>query len=660
MIISVNKGIPLLADFSSNTFAVADFIHCLHMYGRCASIVGGMGTLVHSFRLGWRWMQAFVRGGKIDPLPVRHSFAGYTVNKAGRDLKAAIDVALVGLPQGMAFAAMAGLDSIYGIMAATVGTFIAPFFTRCSLTVSGPSNATAFMLASFFLAASPTVHANPMIYVPIIVFVAGFLCVMGAFVKATEMLQFVSRSVLVGYVTGAATLIIASQLRYVLGIHDVNAGSSFFSMSCAILENLDKVQWQPVVLGIISFALFIPLRRHFRFLPTFAVILLVMSVLNRLLCFPELGGAFSNVRMLRDFTMNDLICRLPDFGVASESLAELLPIAIGIAFLSTLEQTVMSKTISAKTGEPLNLNQDTFAVGMANMGSALTTSLPCSASLTRSMLNYTSGAATRFSGIFCGLICLGITFLLANVPLISCIPHSVLAALVLANAVSLFDRKLLRICFRSTPGDAVTLVITFLAALLLPLHIAIFIGVFISISFFLRRASKPELVEYTLDDRGTLLQVSDTAKRLPQISIVHVEGDLFFGAADLFRKQVSRIAEDSSLAVIILRMRNARNLDATSVCALEELIRFTREQGRHLIISGASREVFRILRKSGVLALLQQDADRTIGQSNFFLMEPKNQNMSTRRALQRAQQLLGGGMADISIYTTRSSDDRES
>lgn len=276
------------------------------------------------------------------------------------------------------------------------------------------------------------------------------------------------------------------------------------------------------------------------------------------------------------------------------------------------------------------------------------------------MLNYTSGAATRFSGIFCGLICLGITFLLANVPLISCIPHSVLAALVLANAVSLFDRKLLRICFRSTPGDAVTLVITFLAALLLPLHIAIFIGVFISISFFLRRASKPELVEYTLDDRGTLLQVSDTAKRLPQISIVHVEGDLFFGAADLFRKQVSRIAEDSSLAVIILRMRNARNLDATSVCALEELIRFTREQGRHLIISGASREVFRILRKSGVLALLQQDADRTIGQSNFFLMEPKNQNMSTRRALQRAQQLLGGGMADISIYTTRSSDDRES
>ena len=204
------------------------------------------------------------------------------------------------------------------------------------------------------------------------------------------------------------------------------------------------------------------------------------------------------------------------------------------------------------------------------------------------------------------------------------------------------------------------LVVTFFAALLLPLHVAIFIGVFTSISLFLRKAAKPELVEYTLDERGTLLQVSDTARRIPQISIVHVEGDLFFGAADLFRKQVSRIAEDPSLAVIILRMRNARNLDATSVCALEELIRFTREQGRHLIISGASREVFRILRKSGVLSVLQQDADRVTGQSNFFLLEPKNPNMSTRRALQRAQQLLGSSVADISIYTTRSANAEES
>ena len=615
-----------------------------------------MNGVSYKCRRVWRDLKAYWGGpGAIELLPARGALRGYTLRKAGRDLKAAADVALVGLPQGMAFAAMAGLDSIYGIMAATVGTFIAPFFTRCSLTVSGPSNATAFMLASFFLASSPAIRQHPEIFVPLIVFLAGLLCVICAFVKATEMLQFVSRSVLVGYITGAATLIIASQARYVLGLNDIDAGSSFFSMTSAIAQNLDRVQWQPIVLGVLSFLLFIPLKRHFKFLPTFAIILLVMSLLNALLCQPWAGGAFCEVRMLRDFTMSDLSCSLPSFGAFPDHITELLPIVVGIAFLSTLEQTVMSKTISAKTGEPLNLNQDTFAVGMANMGSSLTASLPCSASLTRSVLNYNSGAATRFSGVFCGLLCLGIVFILANFPLISCIPHSVLAALVLANAVSLYDRKLLRICFRSTPADAGVLVTTFIAALLLPLHIAIFIGVVLSVSLFLRKAAKPELVEYTFNDEGHLTKLATPAARLPQISIVHVEGDLFFGAADLFRKQVARIAEDPSLAVIILRMRNARNLDATSVYALEELINFTREKGRHLIVSGASREVFRILKKSGVLAVLQEGCAK--GESNIFLLNVNNPNWATRNALKRAQQLLGTKRADISIYATKATED---
>lgn len=610
-----------------------------------------MGTLTKQLHFGWKNLKATFSQGRIDLLPARHDLKSYTLRKAGRDLKAATDVALVGLPQGMAFAAMAGLHSIYGIMAATVGTFIAPLFTRCSLTVSGPSNATAFMLASFFLASSAGIHTHPEVFVPLIVFLAGVLCVIGAFIKATEMLQFVSRSVLVGYITGAATLIIASQLRYVLGIHDIRAGSTFFSMTMAILNHLDMVRWQPIALGVLSFLLFIPLKKYFRFLPTFAIILVLMSLLNWALCQPWAGGLFTEVRMLEEITMDDMTCSVPAVWELHGHITELLPIVVGIAFLSTLEQTVMSKTISAKSGESVNLNQDTFAVGMANIASAFTTSLPCSASLTRSALNYNSGAATRFSGVICGLLCLVISFVLAYFPIISCIPHSVLAALVLANAFSLYDRKLLRICFRSTPGDAFVLLVTFFAALMLPLHFAIFVGVILSVSLFLRKAAKPELVEYTFDDKGTLTQLRDKSHRLPQISIVHVEGDLFFGAADVFRQQVSRIAEDESLAIVILRMKNARNLDATSVCALEELIRFIRENGRHLIISGASREVFRILRKSGTLEILQ--ADCGVGESNIFLVDPRNPNRSTSMALKRAQKILGTTKADISIFTTK-------
>ncbi len=602
-------------------------------------------------KYGLKALGNFLSQGMIDPLPIRHAFKGYSKQSASKDIKAALDVALVGIPQCMAFAAMAGLDSIYGIMAGAVGTLVAPIFARCSFTVSGPSNATAFMLASFFLVASPGIKENPALFVPLIVLCAGLVCIFGAFIRATDMLQFVSRSVLVGYITGAATLIIASQLRYVLGLNDVVSGSSFFSMALAICNNIMLIQWQPLLLGILSFFLYFFLRKHAKALPTFAVILLLMSGLNWLLCRDWMGGSFTGVRMLRDFTMADISLAAPPVHLLPDYITELFPIIFGIAFLSTLEQTVMSKTISAKTGESINIAQDTFSVGMANIASSFTTCLPSSASLTRSILNYNSGAATRFAPVFCGIFGFIAIFAFASAPIISQIPHTVLAALVLASAVSLYDKSHLRICFRSTPDDAVVLILTFLCALLLPLHIAIFAGVILSVTLFLRKAAKPELVEYTLDGEGTLMKLGEDAERLPQISIVHVEGDLFFGASDLFLNQVQRVASDPTLAIIVLRMRNARNLDATSVFALEELINFTREKGRHLLISGASREVYRILRKSRVLRLLQKDCVK--GESNIFLIEPRNPNMSTRRALMRAQQLLGSKAADISIYTTQ-------
>ena len=137
---------------------------------------------------------------------------------------------------------------------------------------------------------------------------------------------------------------------------------------------------------------------------------------------------------------------------------------------------------------------------------------------------------------------------------------------------------------------------------------------------------------------------------IPAISIVHVEGDLFFGAAELFRTQIQRTITDPQLKVIILRLKNARHLDATSVMALEDLILFMRQKNLALLVSGASSEVYRVLKKSGILETLQAGCDREAGESNLFLNAPSNPNLSTRDALKRAQQLLGTNQADIRIF----------
>ena len=150
---------------------------------------------------------------------------------------------------------------------------------------------------------------------------------------------------------------------------------------------------------------------------------------------------------------------------------------------------------------------------------------------------------------------------------------------------------------------------------------------------------------------GDLRELNKKDKRqIPSISIVHVEGDLFFGAADLFRTQVQQTIANENLKVIILRLKNARHLDATSVLALDDLIKHTRKKGVHVLISGATREVYEVLKKSGVLETLQEGCDRTQGETNLFMYFSENPNISTRDALIRAQELLGTKEADIKIF----------
>ena len=209
-------------------------------------------------------------------------------------------------------------------------------------------------------------------------------------------------------------------------------------------------------------------------------------------------------------------------------------------------------------------------------------------------------------------------------------------------------REQIRSAYRATGSDAVVFVVTLMAAFLLKLDTAIYVGVGVSLALYLRKASAPSLVEYGFNDAGHLAQIEEKAERKnPAISIVHVEGELFFGAADLFQEQVRYLADEGDLKVIILRMKNARHLDATSVMSLMQLHEYLQSSGRYLLVSGISRDVERVLKNSG--------AWETIGPENIFPAEA-NLTMSTKRALQRASQLLQigkGRHTDVRIFYDR-------
>jgi sulfate permease, SulP family len=608
---------------------------------------------------GFRDVRGYFATEKIDFMPHIGPLADYSKQKFSADLRAAGNVTLLALPQSIAFAAIAGLDVVYGLVSTAVAAMVAPFFTSSRFNVLGPTNATAFMLFGFFVA-NPSLQERIPQLLPLLVILIALCSMLGALFKVADLLQYVSRSVLVGYMAGAAVLIIGNQMKPLLGLGDFvdpEKTATFFGLVWELGKSIVHTDWVPLLIGAVTLLIYLAFRRWKKNWPAFSIALLLGSAIFGPLIHSGIGP-FAGQGTFSTFGFSELMPTMPHLirpGIFDD-ISALLGLALAIAFLASLENTLMAKSISSQTGDRSDVNQDMLSIGYANLGSALAGGMPASGSLTRSMLNFRSGAATKAAPFYSGLFTLVLVILIAwsretNLNIIDYIPKSALAVLVIAIAFSLFNTHQIRICLRSTSDDAVVIVFTFLATLLAPLHVAIFIGVAISITLFLRKASKPHLTEYEFNEVGELREMGGKrARPIPAISIVHVEGDLFFGASELFRTQIQRTVADPAIKVIILRLKNARHLDATSVMALEDLVHFMRQRGLFLLISGATKDVYKVLKRSGILETLQEGADRKQGESNIFLSMPSNPNISTRDALRRAQQLLGTKEADVRIF----------
>lgn len=586
--------------------------------------------------------RALLVDGALDPLPIRGTLRGYGKRSFLSDARAGLSVTLLAVPQGMAYAVIAGLPLHYGVTCSAVAALVGPLLASSRHTVFGPTNATAFMVFSYF-AAHP--YLDQAALMPLLVFLTAALLIFGAYLRVADLAQYISRTVVVAYVTGAALLIMANQLPALLGISLTAADGqgtgpvTLPGLLYRVAMELPKTNPHSLVCGLLVFGVFGVVRKWRPKWPAFAVTLAGVTLLVTVL--EPLGfrpATFAD----EQFGWRELLPPFPDFASASTlpNVSRLFGLALAMAFLCTLENSVMAKTLASRSGRRVDANQDMLSLGAANLACAYASGMPASASLTRSALNFDSGARTGIASMVSGGLCLVVALMLGGA--VSQIPKAALAALVSCVSFSLLNRRHLRICLNATRSDAVVFAATFLATLFVPLHVAIFTGIGISVMLYLRKASRPQLVEYAFNEEGQLAEAEMGRRQNPSISIVHVEGDLFFGAAELFRTQIQRTCADPNLRLIILRLKNARHLDATSVMALEELIRVLRADGRDLIVSGAMKDVYRVLKDSGLV--------KVIGKNNLFLGSPSNPNLSTRNALKRAQEILGRKDADVRIY----------
>jgi SulP family sulfate permease len=586
------------------------------------------------------------------------------------DVLSALTVALMTLPQAMAYAVLAGLPLSCGLFASIYASIAASSFGSSRHLIMGPSNAiailvqagTAEVLFAYYRDLSgPERDMAATHILTQVVLLTGLLQILAAGCKLGRLTQFVSHSVVVGYIAGTAIAVIINQLFPFLGVPRMPGVHSLYERAAYLLGHVHQIHLPTILIGLSSLFLLIILRRINKRIPAGVISMVCAGIFVYFFDLSSYSVGYWEVDPYSDESVHT-VALVGDAGNISDLMPkvswpyfntaimdEILPVAFALALLSIMETTTVAKSIAANSGQRLSVNQEIFSVGVGNFVSAFIGAMPISGSPSRSMMNYNSGARTRFAAIFTGFFVLFFLYSLGF--LVSMIPLAALSALLLFSAASIVNVKQLLICLKATSSDAFVLGITILSCIFFNLNTAFYIGVIISIILYLKKAAVPQLVEYDVGEAGELKNVVDfsSVHEHKQIRVIKVEGELFFGAADIFQTTLQSIAEDdTSTKVIILQLKNARDIDATACLALQQLYDYLKSSNRHLIACGITSPIWEVLCDSGII-------DK-VGRENLFIFDDRHPQHYMQKALQRAKELIEASLVKSQESLIRSNE----
>lgn len=560
-----------------------------------------------------------------------------------KDFKAGLNVALLAIPQGMAYALIAGLPLYYGLLASGTAALVGGLIGGGKFITLGPTNATAVLLFGVFLqlkmvSTEGQLLENAFHILPSILLFTGIWLLIAGLFRISFLIKFISRTVITGYITAAAFLIIINQLDSVLGLqNNLPLGTNFFQTIYYIADNFSSFSIASVYLSGITAISYYFLQGKFKVLPNVAISLLLGTLAGKFLISHDYV-----VTCLKAFEPNLMPQSIPSFELFLEYWEVILQSSFAIALLCLIEGLSIGKSLASKNGKRISSDRESVSFGMANLSCAFLSGMPASGSLTRSTLNVNSGAKSKISNVFAGIfIFLGYLYL---GEIVSWIPISVLSTLVVIIGISLIKKNQIITAIKSSRSDGLTFAVTFFVGLIFSLQFAIFVGVLTSLFLFLKKVAEPEMTEHGYNDKGELTYVPKKSKSSqPEVSIVHVEGELFFAAADLFYEQIRRVGENRNIKVLVLKLLNAHHLDATSVLALEELLEYYNEKKCHVLLCEVRKDALRILKNSGLLG--------RINRKNIFPHVRSNPTLSTAKAIRRSKFLLSHNEANVTIYS---------
>lgn len=494
-------------------------------------------------------------------LPLLSWLPRQTRASVGRDLLVGLSGAILALPQSIAYALIAGLPPEYGLYAAIVPVLIACLWGSSWHLICGPTAAISIVL---YASVSPLAVPASEDYITLILLLtllAGVFQWLLGMLRFGALVNFVSHSVVLGFTLGAAVVIALGQLPNLLGLELPNQATALNSLS-QLLQHLGEVDRPSLLLGLGTLALGVA----FKLLAPRWPGLLLSLVFSALVVW-LLPGVFGHVQLVSAF-----VGRLPPFSplpLDLELILRLLPSAVAVGMLGLVTSLSIARSLSARSEQLLDANQEVRAQGLSNMVGAFFSGYLSSGSFTRSGLSYEAGACSPLAGVFSALwVAL---FAVAGAGLIAHIPIPAMAGSILLICWGLVDHRGIRALFRVSRAEFVVMSLTCVATLLLELQTAIYAGVLASLFFYLKRTSQPRVQQSSEGDED----------------ILRVGGSIFFGASHYLQVRMQRCHAPR----LVIDARQINFIDYSGVEMLHQEARRLKRQDRSLILRRARQTV---------------------------------------------------------------------
>lgn len=514
------------------------------------------------------------------------------------DFLAGLTGAIVVVPQGVAFATIAGMPPEYGLYAGMIPAIIAALFGSSWHLVSGPTTAASIVLFSGLSAFAEPGSADYVRLALTLTFMVGILQLAMGIAKLGTLVNFISHSVVVGFTAGAAILILSNQVKNFVGI-DIARGSQFYEVVVALFTRLDEVNLYVTGVAMATLVSGLIAKKLFPRFPYMIVAMLFGSVLATVL------NAWLGKDVTGIATVGALPASLPPLSgpdLSLETIKQLAPVAFAATLFALTEAVSIARSLALRAGQNIDGNQEFVGQGLSNLAGSFFSGYVATGSFNRSGLNYAAGAKTPLAAIFSGVLLIGVVVLVA--PLASYLPNAAMAAILFLVGWGLIDFHHIARIFRASRPETAVLVTTFAATLFLQLEFAISLGVMLSLVLYLNRTSKPRIVARVPDPRlpNRRFNSDPSLPECPQLKIVRVDGSLFFGAvsnvSDVVRKMEERAPEQKHLLIL------ANGVNFVDVAGAEFIVDEAKRRAIHgggLYLTDVKETVRDVLKRGGYM-----------------------------------------------------------